>query len=220
MLKLQLDIIIIRFWCRRKHRRESMIYFETQRLIFRDWKKQDLSELQLINKDTRVMEYFPKILSEEETNLFYNTIQAEFCDLGYGLYAVETKCSGDFIGFIGFHRATFNADFTPCVEIGWRLKYDFWGNGYATEGASGCLDYGFRKFSFDKVYSFTAKLNIRSENVMKKTGMIKIREFNHPNVYDESPLREHVLYLSIISKKCLQIRAKMLIFRNEWEINK
>src|SRR5699024_12133542 len=64
-------------------------------------------------------------------------------DLGFGLYAVEEKTNNEFIGFIGFHRATFEADFTPCIEIGWRLKKEAWGKGYATEGAASCLKYGF-----------------------------------------------------------------------------
>lgn len=171
-----------------------MIYFETQRLIFRDWEERDLSEFRAMNKDPEVMKYFPKALSDGETQAFYDRIQDEFRDSGYGLYAVETKHNGEFIGFIGFHKATFEADFTPCVEIGWRLKRAAWGNGYATEGAKACLDYARRELGFDKVYSFTAKINLRSENVMKKIGLKKISEFNHPVLDDSSPLMVHVLY--------------------------
>ena len=171
-----------------------MIYFETQRLIFRDWKEQDLKEFRIMNKDLMVMKYFQKILTDQETDLFYRRIQDEFSDLGYGLYAVETKYNDEFIGFIGFHTATFDAKFTPCVEIGWRLKYKAWGNGYATEGAKACLKYGFDTLDFDKVYSFTSKVNIQSQNVMKKIGMKKVMEFKHPNIIENSPLCEHVLY--------------------------
>ena len=171
-----------------------MIYFETKRLIFRDWKEQDLNEFRIMNKDPRVMKYFPKTLTNEETDDFYHRIQDEFRTYGYGLYAVETKHNNDFIGFIGFHRATFTSQFTPCIEIGWRLKYDSWGNGYATEGAKACLNYGFHSLGFDQVYSFTAAINHPSENVMKKIGMSKIMEFEHPNVAKNHPLRSHVLY--------------------------
>ncbi|MGV8906998.1 MAG: GNAT family N-acetyltransferase [Acetobacterium sp.] len=171
-----------------------MIYFETPRLIFRDWHDQDLIELIRMNKDVKAMEYFPGILTEQETTEFYQRIQAEFSSLGFGLYAVETKSTGNFIGFMGFHQATFKADFTPCIEIGWRLKVEFWGNGYATEGAKACMDYGFKNLNLDSIYSFTAKINERSENVMKKIGMIKIKEFMHPNVAADSPLEKHVLY--------------------------
>lgn len=171
-----------------------MKYFETERLIFRDWKEDDLKEFRIMNKDERVMKYFAKSLTEQETDAFYSIIQDEFRHHGYGLYAVETKHNSEFIGFIGFHYADFNAEFTPCIEIGWRLKYDAWGFGYATEGAKACLKYGAETLNFDNVYSFTSKNNHQSEGVMKKIGMVKIDEFDHPNIIEGSSLREHVLY--------------------------
>ncbi|MDP4091352.1 MAG: GNAT family N-acetyltransferase [Bacillota bacterium] len=174
-----------------------MKYLETERLVFRDWNEQDLIEFRTMNNDTRVMKYFPKTLTEQETDGFYQRIQDEFKDFGYGLYAVEAKCNSDFIGFIGFHRATFDAVFTPCVEIGWRLKYDAWGKGYAAEGAKACLRYGFDTLNFNKVYSFTSKVNLPSINVMEKIDMEKVMEFKHPNIAHSSPLSEHVLYLKV-----------------------
>lgn len=171
-----------------------MIYFETERLIFRAWREEDIIEFRLLNEDTEVMRYFPHILSMEEADSFYQKIQEEIKAHGFGLYAVEEKQSKEFIGFIGLHRAAFNAYFTPCIEIGWRLKREAWGKGYAQEGAKACLNYGFNKFGFDKIYSFTAKINSPSENVMKKIGMTKVGEFNHPNVDEVSPLYAHVLY--------------------------
>jgi len=172
-----------------------MIYFETQRLVFRDWTELDLLELQKMNKDPEVMEYMPKILSDIETRASYDRIQDEFRHSGYGLYAVETKHNGKFIGFIGFHKATFDADFTPCIEISWRLNRESWENGYATEGAKACVEYGISRFDFDKVYSFTSRVNLRSENVMRKIGMKKVSEFKHPALDVNNPLCEHVLYL-------------------------
>jgi ribosomal-protein-alanine N-acetyltransferase len=171
-----------------------MIYFETQRLIFRDWNEQDLIKFRVMNKDTRVMKYFTKTLTDEETDEFYNIIQDEFKNYGYGLYAVETRHDNNFIGFIGFHWANFNSQFTPCIEIGWRLKYEAWGNGYATEGAKSCLKYGFDTLGFNKINSFTSEINLTSENVMKKVGMVKVMEFEHPNIIENNPLRKHVLY--------------------------
>lgn len=170
------------------------IYFTTDRLIFREWEERDKVAFRLMNQDPRVMEFFPSILTDEESDLFCKRIIEEFQNEGYGLYAVENKHNNEFIGFIGFHKATFDAPFTPCVEIGWRLKYEAWGNGYATEGAKACLKHGFEELGFDKVYSFTAKVNQRSENVMKKIGMKKVGEFLHPKLPKESVLAEHVLY--------------------------
>ncbi|MEC0329106.1 GNAT family N-acetyltransferase [Paenibacillus macerans] len=171
-----------------------MIYFETPRLRFRDWKEADIEPFSRLNADDQVMKYFPKTLSAEETNLFYNSIESEFMEYGFGRYAVEVKENNDFIGFIGFHRATFETDFTPCIEIGWRLKKEAWGKGYATEGAAACLQYGFNTLGFDEVYSFTADINEPSKKVMIKIGMSFVKMFLHPRVDEYSPLSKHVLF--------------------------
>lgn len=171
-----------------------MIYMETPRLKLRDWMESDLESFRRLNADVEVMRYFPSVLSSEGTDVFYEAILSEFQECGYGFYAVEVKESNEFIGFIGFHRATFPADFTPCIEIGWRLKKEAWGKGYATEGARACLKYGFSDLGFQDVYSFTAEVNQPSQNVMIKIGMSFVKRFNHPRVMDQSPLKPHVLY--------------------------
>ncbi|MBY0098355.1 GNAT family N-acetyltransferase [Mesobacillus maritimus] len=171
-----------------------MIYLETSRLRLRDWEESDLEPFSLLNADEEVMKYFPKTLSKEETLVFYQSIQSEFKECGFGLYAVEVKENKEFIGFIGFHRALFDADFTPCIEIGWRLKKEAWGKGYATEGAAACLLYGWNELGFQDVYSFTSELNHPSKNVMKKIGMNFIKTFDHPKVNRDIPLKKHVLF--------------------------
>ena len=171
-----------------------MIYFETERLIFRDWQESDIVPFRAMNNDPRVMAFFPNTLSDTETDAFVGRIKDEFKTYGYGLYAAEEKESGAFIGFIGFHWAAFPSAFTPCIEIGWRLKCDAWGKGYATEGAKACLKYGFETLGFREVLSFTSKTNGRSESVMNKIGMRKRAEFDHPNLDDNSDLKAHVLY--------------------------
>ncbi len=171
-----------------------MIYFTSDRLIFRDWSEDDLIGFRKMNQDKEVMEYFSKVLTEEESNIFARKIQEELTECHYGLFAVETKDEHIFIGFIGFHKATFEAFFTPCIEIGWRLNKTYWFQGYATEGAKACLVYAKNRFNFNEVYSFTAKINKRSENVMKKIQMEKVAEFQYPKIDKDNPLSEHVLY--------------------------
>ncbi len=171
-----------------------MIYIETSRLRLRDWEEADLKPFIELNADEKVMTYFPKTLSTEETKVFYKTIVSEFEEYGFGLYAVELKESKEFIGFIGFHRATIEVDFTPCIEIGWRLKKEAWGKGYATEGAKACLNYGFNLLNFNNVYSFTADVNDPSKNVMRKIGMQFIKTFNHPKIETSSSLNKHGLF--------------------------
>jgi len=171
-----------------------MIYIETERLILRDWKKSDKKLFRKLNSDESVMKYFPKILSKEETDDFYNAIQEELENYKYGLYAVELKENKEFIGFIGFHKAVFASDFTPCIEIGWRLNKDAWSKGYATEGAKACIEYGFNELNMEEICSFTAAINKSSQNVMKKIGLTYIKDFNHPRIETTSVLRHHVLY--------------------------
>ena len=167
---------------------------ETQRLLLRHWREPDLDAFISMNADSDVMRYFPATLSAEETKLFYDNIEREFSEYGYGLYAAEEKDSGSFMGFIGFHWARFDMDFCPCIEIGWRLDKRFWGKGYATEGAKTCLEHGFNRLGFDKIVSFTAVENISSQRVMQKIGMKFERYFDHPRVPDGHPLKKHVFY--------------------------
>ncbi len=168
-------------------------YIETDRLILRSWKSDDLPLFVAMNKDARVMRYFPATLTDEQTESFYNRIQSEFERNGWGLYAVELKSSGMFIGYVGLHEIGFDADFTPGVEIGWRLAADYHNQGLATEAAKEVLKMAKQK-GLQRLYSFTAKQNTPSERVMQKIDMIKVGEFEHPNLSADSPLITHVLY--------------------------
>ena len=170
-----------------------MIYAETERLILRSWEPEDLPLFANMNKDSRVMRYFPAILSETETEAFYNRLQNEFNHKGWGLYAVEIKSTGEFVGYVGLHEIGFEADFIPGIEIGWRLAADYHNQGYATEAAKAVLKLA-KGLGIDCLYSFTAKVNIPSERVMQKIVMTKVGEFDHPKLSKESPLLTHVLY--------------------------
>ena len=170
-----------------------MNFAETDRMILRPWKAEDLPLFAKMNKDARVMRYFPSILTAEQTESFYNRIQSEFKRNGWGLYAVELKSNGTFIGYVGLHEIGFDSDFTPGVEIGWRLAADYHNQGLATEAAKEVLKLA-KQNGLQRLYSFTAKQNTPSERVMQKIGMTKVREFGHPNLSPNSPLRTHVLY--------------------------
>ncbi len=169
--------------------------FESERLGFRMWKDSDRKLFARMNKDLEVMEFFPKSLNEEESNAFVDRIQDHMEKDGYGLWAVEIKETGDFIGFIGFAKPSFESFFTPCIEIGWRLDKEFWNRGYGTEGARRCLEYGFDKLGFTEIHSFTSKINVRSWHLMEKIGMVKLGDFDHPRIEEGNPLKPHVVYL-------------------------
>ncbi|SHE33950.1 GNAT family N-acetyltransferase [Dysgonomonas macrotermitis] len=171
-----------------------MIYFETPRLLLRSWKEEDIEVFAKINHDQLVMEYFLKPLTDKESLDLYNRIQDEFSMYGYGLYAIEKKEDGAFIGFTGFHNITFNVDFAPGIEIGWRIQQEDWNKGYVTEAAKACLLYAKENLPFKTIWSFTSLPNKRSERIMQKIGMEKVKSFPHPSVPDGHPLKEHVLY--------------------------
>ena len=108
---------------------------QTQRLILRNWQQSDFEPLVRMNADAEVMKYFPATLSPLESKALIERIKTHHQNHGFGLWAVEERSTGTFIGFIGLNITTFEAHFTPTVEIGWRLAKTFWGKGYATEGA-------------------------------------------------------------------------------------
>ncbi len=172
----------------------NLIYFETKRLIARDYLPDDYIPFAELNSDLDVMKYFPKVLTTKESNALLDRNQQELALLGYGLFAIEEKSSGDFIGFTGFHEKNFEADFTPCLEIGWRFKKSVWNQGYATEAALGCIDFAQTHTTIEEIYSFTAQLNQPSEQVMKKINFFKIAYFDHPALPANHPLKPHVLY--------------------------
>lgn len=170
------------------------IYIETERLILRSWKYEDRKAFAELNASRNVMKFFPATLSANESNAFVDRINAEFEETGLGLYAVEIKETGEFIGYVGFHRFTFDAQFSPGWEIGWRISDRFWHQGYATEAAKACLDYAREIHLCEKLYSFTAVPNLPSENVMKRIGLSYEETFLHPALPDCHWLKEHKLY--------------------------
>jgi 3-dehydroquinate dehydratase / shikimate dehydrogenase len=101
----------------------------TDRLILRPWREEDLELFAKINANPRVMEYFPSILSKEESASLAEKIQKELMEKKYGLWAVEASGVAPFIGFIGLNYQDFHAAFTPCVEVGWRLDPFILGKG-------------------------------------------------------------------------------------------
>lgn len=169
---------------------------QTKRLILRPWKKKDLKPFAKLNQDPQVMEYFPSLKSYKESQEEYHRIVEDFKKEGFGLWAVSITGGADFIGFIGLNRVKFAAHFTPAIEIGWRLIADFWGKGYATEGALACLKYGFETLHLNEIVSFTTPANKRSIAVMKRIGMSHDPKdaFDHPKLPEGHPLRRHVLY--------------------------
>lgn len=167
--------------------------FETPRLILRQWQEADLEPWIAMNQDPEVMRYFPAPLSAEQSLTMAARIRQRIEENGFGLWAVELKSSAEFIGFVGITQQDLGLEWTPCIEIGWRLAAPHWGQGYATEAAQTVLADALTRFP--TVYSFTAELNLPSQNVMQKIGLHRRADldFDHPRI-EPGPLRRHIVY--------------------------
>lgn len=152
-----------------------------------------------MNADPQVMRYFPSTLTVEESDALLERIGLHFERHGFGLWAVDDKATGEFAGYIGLAVPSFEADFTPCVEIGWRLSAQFWNRGLATEGAASVLRFAFEILRLEEVVSFTTATKLPSRRVMEKLGMVHdpSADFDHPRIPDGHPLRRQVLYRAL-----------------------
>jgi ribosomal-protein-alanine N-acetyltransferase len=169
---------------------------KTERLRLRAWRPEDLEPFAELNADPRVMEFFPAPLDRAESDALAQRIGEHFAKHGFGLWAVEVVGGSSFVGYVGLIVPTFEAHFTPCVEIGWRLACEHWGHGYATEAARAVLEFAFRQEELDEVVSMTVPANRRSRGVMQRLGMTRdgADDFQHPKLPEGHPLRYHVLY--------------------------
>ncbi|HUB76860.1 MAG TPA: GNAT family N-acetyltransferase [Solirubrobacteraceae bacterium] len=168
----------------------------TARLRLRRWRDGDLEAFAALNADPQVMAQFPAPLSRAESAFVLAQIEAGFERHGFGIWCVETRPEGAFVGIVGLTSVPFDERFTPAVEIGWRLLPAAWGHGYATEAASAALDYGFGEAGLEAVVSFASKTNARSIAVMERLGMRRVADgdFDHPLMERGHPLAPHVLY--------------------------
>ena len=166
------------------------------RLVLREWRDADRDAFAEMNADPRVSEFLAGPVSRADSEEMVDRIDSCWRERGYGLWAAERRDSGAFIGYVGLWPATFDAPFTPAVEVGWRLAHAHWGNGFATEGAVEALRFGFEVMHMTEIVSFTAVANERSCRVMRRLGMQRDvdGDFDHPAFAPGDPARSHVLY--------------------------
>jgi RimJ/RimL family protein N-acetyltransferase len=174
----------------------AVVSLSGSRVCLRPWRDQDRDPFAALNSDVRVMEFFPSSLSRAESDAMVDHIQHHFDAHGFGLWALEVADVAPFIGFAGLSVKKFPAPFTPCVEVGWRLAFAYWGQGYATEAARLALDYGFVTLALAEIVSYTTATNQRSRALMERLGMRRdpADDFDHPAIPQNHPLRRHVLY--------------------------
>jgi ribosomal-protein-alanine N-acetyltransferase len=168
----------------------------TARLLLRRWREDDRAAFAELNADPDVMRLFPSPLTARESDALIAHIEAHFERHGFGLWALEHKGPGELLGLTGLCFVSFDAPFTPAVEIGWRLRRSAWGHGFASEAASASLAFGFDELGVDEIVSFTSTRNAPSRAVMERIGMTRdpAGDFAHPLIAPDSPLAAHVLY--------------------------
>ncbi|MER7248105.1 GNAT family N-acetyltransferase [Kribbella sp. NPDC000426] len=168
----------------------------TDRLLLRQWRDSDREPFAALNADPAVMEHFPATQTREQSDALIDRQLDAFAERGWGLWALEVRDTGEFIGFTGLSIPSFEAHFMPAVEIGWRLAKGAWGNGYATEAALASLAYGFGPAGLDEIVSFTATPNLPSQRVMQRIGMThdEAGDFDHVRLPAGHRLQRHVLY--------------------------
>jgi RimJ/RimL family protein N-acetyltransferase len=168
----------------------------TKRLLLRGWRADDRAPFAAMNADARVTEFLPAPLVPAQSDALVDRFTFGWQVDGFGIWALELLERARFIGYSGLSRPRFESHFTPAVEIGWRLRTEAWGHGYATEAARAALRYGFEVAGLHEIVSFTVPANLRSRAVMERIGMIRdpADDFEHPLLPAGHRLRPHVLY--------------------------
>lgn len=166
----------------------------TSRLLLRQFRDSDLEPLIAMGTDPVVMKHFVSLMTREQTEAMYGRIKEHWEKNGFGVFAVEIPGVTEFAGFIGLIYPRFEASFTPCIEILWRLIPSVHNKGYCTEAAIACIEWGLHVKGFEEILSFAVPQNIPSWRVMEKSGMTRIGEFDHPLVEEGHALRRHLIY--------------------------
>lgn len=173
-----------------------MKQIETDRLILREWKDEDIKPFARMNADAVIMEYFPRRLDEKETERLVGRFRKHFKEHGFGPYALESKADGVFIGFVGLSLVDLDVPFKGLPEIAWRLDYGYWGQGFATEGAKAVLKHAYADWKLKEVVSYAVHDNARAISIMEKIGLRRdpAGDFDYPKLRKDHPLGKFVLY--------------------------
>jgi RimJ/RimL family protein N-acetyltransferase len=165
-----------------------------KQITLRQWRDSDLNPYVAMNADPEVMRYYPSLLSREHTEASLIRQRTLIDDRGWGLWVIDVD--GTFAGFTGLAIPSFEASFMPCIEVGWRLRREYWGQGIAYQGTLQALDYGFRILKLPEIVSFTAAVNVRSRRLMERLEFVHdaANDFDHPSITERHDLRRHVFY--------------------------
>ena len=166
----------------------------TARLRLRGWRESDRVPFAAQNADAETMRFIGGPLTRAASDAYFDRAIQNWAEDGCGKWVLEETETGGFVGALGLQRPRFEADFTPAVEIAWRLTRAHWGRGFATEAARAAVDWGFETMNLPEIIAMTVPDNWPSRRVMERLGMRLAGRFDHPLLAREDPLRPHVLY--------------------------
>lgn len=166
----------------------------TRRLLMRRWRGSDRGPFAAMNADPEVMRHFPSCLSRVSSDALVDRMEAHFEAHGFGLWALELRGTGEFIGFTGLNPMPDGIPGGGGTEVGWRLARHAWGRGYATEAARVAVDLSFGPLRLPDLWSMTAVVNRPSQAVMRRVGMTRHAFFGHPALPCDHRLYEQVVY--------------------------
>jgi RimJ/RimL family protein N-acetyltransferase len=183
----------------------GMSILETERLILRNWQEEDRNLFYEINRDEKVMQFFPVRRSHADCDLLFDRNRQMIAETGLGFYALSDRRTDEAMGFCGLALAELPGILpSGAVEIGWRLATRFWGRGYVTEAASHLINHGFTALDLSEIYAFAVQDNDRSLAVMRRLGMQHLtdRDFDHPKIPDTHlHLKRHVLFQAVAENR-------------------
>ncbi|MEZ6014391.1 MAG: GNAT family N-acetyltransferase [Planctomycetota bacterium] len=175
---------------------DDALRIETARLRLRAWRASDIDDLAALCADPAVMRHFPSALSRAESERTLARLQAHDAEHGFCYFATERRDTGAFIGFIGLMRQDLSPALAPCVDIGWRLRPEAWGQGYALEGAQAVLHFAFEVHELPAVHAIAPLVNTPSLRVMERLGMTRLADFEHPALAASPTLQRCAHYRS------------------------
>ncbi|GGE20533.1 acetyltransferase [Polymorphobacter glacialis] len=170
---------------------------KSDRLTLRNWHDSDRIPFNAMGRDPAVMEHLGPLQSQADTDAGIARLSAIAAEHGHTFWAIERRDDQQFLGFCGLKIAPENIpDIEGAIEIGWRLRADAWGKGYAGEAARASLDWGWANLAADRIIAITIPANIRSQALMLRLGMVRRHDldFDHPALVPGDPLRPHVTF--------------------------